>query len=43
MEKIKDFTYCVKEGMVVVMVYSLDWNMWKYVTTNYFEKNCILA
>ena len=43
MEKIKDWSYVVKEGMVVVMVYSLDWNMWKYVTTNYFEKNCILA
>jgi len=43
MEKIKDFTYCVKEGMVVVNVYSLTYNIWKYVTTEYFEKRCILA
>ncbi len=43
MERIKDWSYTVKEGMVVVMVYSLDWNTWKYVTTKYFENNCVLV
>lgn len=42
-ELIKDFSYVVKEGMVCVMVFSITYNIWKYVTCEYFEKKCQLA